>query len=622
MQSMIADSMTLTVPTETSRPRDPRRDPRRHDLDALRAVAMLLGIALHGALSFIPTLWPVQDAHQNGLFGLLVAAIHGFRMPVFFVMSGFFTAMLWRRRGLRSLLFQRYRRVFLPLLLAALTLAPAVEWMSRKGMELGTGTAAASTAAADASEAQASDEQTAEDKMAAELAARAETLADGELDPMTGLTGLSLAVLSGDLPTLQNLLDGAAGIDSTNRDGSTALIIAAVYGRGAAARVLLEAGADVHARSADGSTALHTAAFFGRADVAEHLLEAGADTTLRSSYGQTPQEVLAADWATTSMIAKMIQMELVREDLEAGRARIAELLSAPADDSGEEAATSGDISGSSAMSFRGTIAYLTHTPLLHHLWFLAFLCWLVAAFALVAWWADRKGWRLKNVGFVLSSWRLLWLVPITFVPQFFMGRLMPVFGADTSAGLLPMPHVLAYYAVFFFFGALYYEAKDDEGRVGRWWYVALPLGLLVLFPIGLGMTFSGVQGDLGPRALSALVQATYPWVMLFGLMGIFRRFLSQERFAMRYLSDASYWLYLAHLPLILGGQILLRNVALPASVKFSLLCIGVTGILLVIYQVAVRYTWLGRLLNGPRQRRGASPSSTVAPPSVALASTE
>ena len=85
---------------------------RYHDLDALRAVAMILGIALHGALSFVPFPWSVQDSEQHELFGTFFFMIHGFRMPVFFVMSGFFTAMLWRRRGLASFIFCRRRVVF------------------------------------------------------------------------------------------------------------------------------------------------------------------------------------------------------------------------------------------------------------------------------------------------------------------------------------------------------------------------------------------------------------------------------------------------------------------------------------------------------------------------------
>ena len=38
---------------------------RYHDLDALRAFAMLLGIALHGFCSFFPLpIWPAQDAYK------------------------------------------------------------------------------------------------------------------------------------------------------------------------------------------------------------------------------------------------------------------------------------------------------------------------------------------------------------------------------------------------------------------------------------------------------------------------------------------------------------------------------------------------------------------------------
>jgi hypothetical protein len=68
---------------------------------------MLLGIALHAGLSFATVPWIVQDSRQEEWFTLFFEAVHGFRMPLFFLVSGFFTAMLWRRRGVRSLLKQR-----------------------------------------------------------------------------------------------------------------------------------------------------------------------------------------------------------------------------------------------------------------------------------------------------------------------------------------------------------------------------------------------------------------------------------------------------------------------------------------------------------------------------------
>ncbi|MHC4776907.1 MAG: hypothetical protein ACYTBR_16830, partial [Planctomycetota bacterium] len=54
---------------------------------------------------------------------------------------------------------------------------------------------------------------------------------------------------------------------------------------------------------------------------------------------------------------------------------------------------------------------------------------------------------------------------------------------------------------------------------------------------------------------------------------------------------------------IIVGQALLRDVGLPAIVKLTLLIAVSTAILLVTYQFLVRYTWIGRLLNGPRTRR-------------------
>lgn len=71
---------------------------------------------------------------------------------------------------------------------------------------------------------------------------------------------------------------------------------------------------------------------------------------------------------------------------------------------------------------------------------------------------------------------------------------------------------------------------------------------------------------------------------------------------MRYVSDSSYWLYVAHVPLIIAAQAVVRSWPLPATAKFLLVCTVVSGFLLFTYQVMVRYTWLGTLLNGPRTR--------------------
>ena len=98
---------------------------RYHDLDALRSFAMILGIAIHGVFSFngMP-IWPAQDINQNPQYGVVAEFIHGFRMQLFFLVSGFFTAMMLLKKGSFAVSMHRTKRILIPLLLSVILLVP------------------------------------------------------------------------------------------------------------------------------------------------------------------------------------------------------------------------------------------------------------------------------------------------------------------------------------------------------------------------------------------------------------------------------------------------------------------------------------------------------------------
>ena len=402
-------------------------DSRRHDLDALRATAMLLGVGLHCGRSFAPLPYLVQDSQQHEGFIWFFAAIHGFRMPLFFLLSGFFTAMLWRRRGLRALVQHRYRRIFLPLVLSCLTILPAVVVSSRAA---------------------------------------------------------------------------------------------------------------------------------------------------RWASNRTPSATQSADHPEPS---------------DDGRARRDRLVAGPARPA-------------------GILAKLTGLNVFFHLWFLWHLCWLVAGFVVCAAIAEWLRLGTPPRALMLSPLRFVWLLPLTALLQCRMGLTSPKFGPDTASGLLPTPHVLLFYAIFFGFGAWYYLCDDRDHRLGRWWPVSLGLALLV-FPAAYELSISREMGfgfrEFTPepstqRSVAVWLQVIYAWAMTFGLIGMFRQLLRRQSAWWRYLSDASYWLYLIHFPFVILGQVFVREWPLPAIVKFAMLCTSVTLGLLLVYDRVVRYGWLGGLLNGPR----------------------
>ena len=541
---------------------------RRSDLDALRAGAMLLGIVLHASLSFIPSFWIVTDTRQNDVFSIVFSAIHGFRMPLFFVMSGYFSAMLLHRRGVAGLIKQRFHRVFLPLLVGLFTILPLTVAISALAMtpapRQGGG------------------------------AALAENVAT--------IWG---AARVGDLEALERHLKNGVAVDAIDPDrGATPLMWAVSSGRAEVVQRLIDRGADVNIAGRDGGTALHGAAFLGHEATVEVLIRNGANLHVVNKDGSTPLDAALLDEGTTRYFAALLQLDLDENGLGRRKAAIAETLRQH---------------GAAERRKSGLAENLMQMPLFGHLWFLWFLWWLVVGYAAFS----AIGSRLPSLRLpswlVLSPACYLWLIPLTMIPQWFMGDggAMPIFGPDTSTGPLPIPHVFAYYAIFFGFGTLEFKLDDGSTRICRRWWLPLGFGFLVILPLGLAL-LGGWSGPasftISPpsrRVLSVFAQAAYPWFITFGLMGLFRRYCPAENATMRYLSDSAYWLYLAHLPLILAAQLVVRDWPIPALAKFLLIVTVVTSFLLWTYQTLVRHSWLGRFLNGPRARPAQAGAPTV-----------
>jgi len=92
---------------------------RYHSLDLLRAFLMFLGVVLHSALIYLdqPNLYFFQASEGLSFAYPLAWFIHLFRMPAFFIIAGFFAALVYARYGFTGFLQNRLRRVFWPLVI-------------------------------------------------------------------------------------------------------------------------------------------------------------------------------------------------------------------------------------------------------------------------------------------------------------------------------------------------------------------------------------------------------------------------------------------------------------------------------------------------------------------------
>lgn len=108
---------------------------RLHYMDHLRALAMLAGVFFHAALAYSPLMqpfFPTADRQTSMWVDSVVWGVHLVRMPLFFVVAGFFAAWVIARRGQGALMRQRLRRIALPFVvawpLAMTTLTATTGW--------------------------------------------------------------------------------------------------------------------------------------------------------------------------------------------------------------------------------------------------------------------------------------------------------------------------------------------------------------------------------------------------------------------------------------------------------------------------------------------------------------
>ncbi|RCK68502.1 acyltransferase [Desertihabitans brevis] len=237
------------------------------------------------------------------------------------------------------------------------------------------------------------------------------------------------------------------------------------------------------------------------------------------------------------------------------------------------------------------------------LWFLAVLmqCVLVVvvvrAVAVRLLGADRAGRVSARLGAVLVAPAGVLLAALPYLVALLLQG-MPEAGIAQPLTVLPQLVPLTAYLGAFLVGWWLHASSEALQRLaGRW---RVHLGLAVLLSAALVLSY----GVPVPEAARSVVVAAAGWLWVYGLVGLCVRHLDQPRPAVRYLADASYWMYLVHLPLVVAVEgFLLADLTLPIVVKLVLTW-ALSGVLMVAsYDLLVRSTWVGRWLNGHRRPR-------------------
>ena len=190
------------------------------------------------------------------------------------------------------------------------------------------------------------------------------------------------------------------------------------------------------------------------------------------------------------------------------------------------------------------------------------------------------------------------------------------FGIPTpDHSLIPELVSLVGYGTAVAFGWLIHRQADLLNVWARQWPLNLAAAAVCT---GACLSIAGVTPAFVPAAPGvtklgyAASYALAIWCWSFAVLGLATRFMSSANATVRYVADASYWIYIVHLPVVAAFQVMAGRLPLHWSVKFPLILIASFAVLFVSYHYMVRATFLGQLLNGRRQARGL-PRDTQGP---------
>ena len=96
--------------------------------------------------------------------------------------------------------------------------------------------------------------------------------------------------------------------------------------------------------------------------------------------------------------------------------------------------------------------------------------------------------------------------------------------------------------------------------------------------------------------------ALVAWMLCAAGVGL--KFFSRESATVRYIADASYWMYIAHLPIVMMLQAYVMDLQFPWLLKLIFVIAATLAMLLLSYQYWVRTTWIGVALSGRPRRDG------------------
>jgi len=173
-----------------------------------------------------------------------------------------------------------------------------------------------------------------------------------------------------------------------------------------------------------------------------------------------------------------------------------------------------------------------------------------------------------------------------------------------TESLVPNLTKLVSYGFFFLSGWVIWKNQQVIKQFQTWAFALLTVALIALCAY-LQMVLH-IHDNEGMRFVATCLYAVVGWTMTLGLFGIFTILIRFPSRVWRYLADASYWCFLIQFPLIIYLQVIMSPVTLSPWAQCGLVFAITLGVCLLSYQLMIRHTRLGSIIDGSKHNNNKS----------------
>jgi len=213
-----------------------------------------------------------------------------------------------------------------------------------------------------------------------------------------------------------------------------------------------------------------------------------------------------------------------------------------------------------------------------HLWFLEY----AAIFSLAC-------WPLRGVA---MKWRLppelmLGLSAFTAGAHLVLGEPTPAFT------FVPQLASVVHFGPFFAVGWLLRGSAASLAGFRRCGWLG---------PVGVALAAWVSSRPLQYQPTGVVLSSVATWAVVLGAIAVAVRITGAPSPRVRWLVEASYWVYLSHYPVVVATQLALAREPWPAWVKYGVVLLAASAVSLGSYALVVRRSAVGRWLTPSMQR--------------------